>query len=371
MANTLTNLIPDLYRNLDVVSRELNGFIPSVLLDAGANGAAKGQTVRVPQTASVSASSVSPSMTIPEGTAQTISNGSLTLSNFYSVPIPWDTEEANAMNKGVGAMNLLDMQIQQAFRSIANQVEDAISDAAYVACSRATGTAGTTPFASDLSGIANVRKILVDNGAPASGSLVIDTAAGAKLRTLGQVSKVNEAGSDAFVRQGELLNFFGLAVRESAYINTPTSGTGASYQLNGALAVGDTTVTVDTGSGTILAGDVVTISNHKYVAKTALSGGSFTISAPGIREVVADNTAITVNSASARNLAFSRDAILLVTRPPVGGDAAVEEELVTDPRSGLTFRVARYAGYAKNMVDVQLLYGVAVLKPAHIATLLG
>ena len=46
MANTLTSLIPELYTNLDVVSRELVGLIPAVTLDAVASRAAKDATVR-------------------------------------------------------------------------------------------------------------------------------------------------------------------------------------------------------------------------------------------------------------------------------------------------------------------------------------
>jgi len=36
MANGLNSLIPSLYESLDIVSRELVGYIPSVALDASA-----------------------------------------------------------------------------------------------------------------------------------------------------------------------------------------------------------------------------------------------------------------------------------------------------------------------------------------------
>ena len=46
MANTLTNLIPDAYAALDVVSRELTGAIPGVQRDASADRLATNQTLR-------------------------------------------------------------------------------------------------------------------------------------------------------------------------------------------------------------------------------------------------------------------------------------------------------------------------------------
>jgi len=48
MANTLTNLIPDFYNALDVVSREVTGFIPAVTADMTMERAALNQTVRSP-----------------------------------------------------------------------------------------------------------------------------------------------------------------------------------------------------------------------------------------------------------------------------------------------------------------------------------
>ena len=45
MANTLTNLLPDIYTALNVVSREKIGLVQSVSTDAQAESAAIGQTV--------------------------------------------------------------------------------------------------------------------------------------------------------------------------------------------------------------------------------------------------------------------------------------------------------------------------------------
>ena len=377
MANTLSDLIPDVYAALDVVSRELVGALPGVTRDARADRLASNQTLRIAQTPTNTTSSFTPSMAVPSAVDQTIGNAALTLTKNKYAAFSWTGEEQYSVDQGPGFLTIQQGQIAQAFRVLVNEMENDVCDALAQGASRAFGTAGTTPFASTLGDSAQVRKILDDNGAPSSArSLVINTSAGAALRTLGQLTKANESGTSMTLRDGELLNLHGFSVRESAQINDATAGSGASYLINngGGYAIGATTIAVDTGTGTILAGDIVTIAGNKYVVATALSGGSFTINAPGLVTAVADNAAITVNATSARNLAFSSDAIVLATRLPIFpsvGDLAIDNEIITDPRTGISFDLRVYPGDGMVLYRIHALWGWKVAKPAHSALLLG
>jgi hypothetical protein len=376
---TITNLVPDLYSALDVVSRELTGFIPSVSSDMTFERAAVGQTVRSPVAPAASAGDITPGVTPPDDGDQNIGNVSMTITKARRVPIRWNGEQSLGLdNNGIGRSTIMRDQFAQAMRTLVNEVEADVA-ATYVSASRAFGTATTVPFASTLGDAAQVRKILADNGAPLSDvSMVMNTSAGAALRTLGQLSKANEAGTVALREQGILLNIYGMALRESAQVVTPTSGTGASYVINTGTtyAVGATTIAMDGGTGTILAGDVITFAGdtNKYVVATALSGGSLTIAAPGLKQTLADGVAVTVVAVSARNMAFARSAIALATRAPAlpgEGDSADDRMVVTDPQSGLSFEVAMYKQYRQVQYEVSLAWGVKAVKPEHMAILLG
>ena len=303
MANVLTNLAADIYVAADVVGRELTGFIPAATINAnGSERVAKGDTVRAAFTRAASVVDVSEAMTIPEGTDQTVDNKTLSISNSRAVQIPYTGEDMLHLNNGVGFETVYGDQIAQAMRALVNEMEADLAEEAYKSASRAFGTAGTTPFGSNFSEIAELRQILVDNGMPSNDgqcSLVLSTTAGTNLRQLAQLQKANEAGGSDLLRQGVLLELQGMALRESAQVQSHTKGTGTSYLLNDASsAVGDTTIAADGGSGTIVAGDIVTFAGttDKYVVNTALSGGSFTIGAPGLRAAETDNDAITVGN---------------------------------------------------------------------------
>lgn len=378
MANVLTSLAADIYVAADMVGRELTGIIPSVTINGGSERAALNDTVRSHFTRTPTVTTITPSMTIPEGDDQTVDNKTLTLDTTAAVKIPWTGEDIKHVNNGSGFQTIYGDQIKQAFRAIANQIETSLWNAVRKGASRAYGTAGTTPFASNFNEIPQLRKILADNGMPFDGqvSLCVNTTAGANLRSLAQLQKVNEAGSSELLKQGTLLDLQGFFLKESAAVTTVTKGTGASYLLNGALAVGDTTITVDTGSGTILAGDIVTFAGttDKYVVNTALSGATFAIGSPGSRAVEADNDAVTVGNDFTANVALHKSAAELAIRPmadPPGGDLASDTMVVQDPWSGLVFEIKAYKGFKKAMFMVSCVYGVKAWKPNHIAVLLG
>src|SRR5579875_818052 len=246
MANTLTSLVPDLYESLDIVSRELTGFIPAVTWDARAERAALNQAIRVPITPAASAEDVTPGQLPPDDGDQSI-DGSTTvvISKSRMVPFRWTGEEQRGVNSnGPGYANIRRDQITQAMRTLVNEVEATLGST-FVRASRAVGTAGTTPFNGHLDEAADLLKVLLDNGAPTGDlQMVINTTAGAQLRKNTQLTKANEAGTVEMREQGVLLDLFGFKLRESAGVNSHTAGTGASYVVNnsGGYPVGATSI---------------------------------------------------------------------------------------------------------------------------------
>ena len=386
MANTLTNLIPDVYAALDVVSRELTGFIPAVARDSGADRVALNQTLRSPATAANTAGGdITPAMALPSAADQTIGNKSLTITKSRFFPFSWTGEEMYSVSQGPGVLTIKQDQIAQAIRAAVNEIEIDIGVAAKNGASRFFGaTAGTAPLFTDW---AQAKKILDDNGAPVSDRhSVINTTAGVALRSTSNLYKVNEGGDSSLLRQGVLGNLFNFDIRESAGVQTTTAGAMASAtSTSAAFTVGQTVIPLATaGTGVVSAGDIITFANdtNKYVVASVsfaganpASGDSITLNAPGLRLAqTAATRAITVLATSARNIAFSRNAIVLATRLPnlpPEGDMAIDREIVTDPRTGLSFEIAAYPGFRMITYHVSVCWGVTVFKPEHVAGIVG
>src|ERR1700704_6027972 len=123
MANTLTSLIPTIYNSLDVVSREMVGFIPAVSRDVSDERAALNQTILVPVTGAQTAADNTAAVTPPNTGDQTISNVSMTISKSKHVPIRWNGEEKLGMKSAGTYGRVLGQQFEQAFRTLVNLIE--------------------------------------------------------------------------------------------------------------------------------------------------------------------------------------------------------------------------------------------------------
>ena len=387
MANTLTGLVPTMYTALDVVSRELIGFIPNVARDAKADAGAVGQVVRSPVAPAIALEDITPGATPADSGDATVGYADVTITKSKAAPIRWTGEEQLSVSQFGQYNTILAGQFEQAFRALTNSVESDIALMAKTRASRAYGTAGTTPFgtAADLTDLSEINRILDDNGAPATGRvMIINSAARAKLEGKhSELFKVNESGdAGALLRQRQQRQLLGFTMGYSAGIVQHVKGAATGQLINGAEAIGQTTLTYDTmtvNTTGIKAGDIITHasdSSNKYVVNTGTTAtsGDIVIGGPGLLVAAADNDAISVGNSYTPNIAFTPNAFVLAARVPAmpeGGDDADDVMLITDPISGLTFQVAMYRQYRRVKIEVGLAWGVAGVKSEHAAILIG
>ena len=388
MANTLTGLIPTLYEALDVVSREMVGFIPAVARDTSSARAALNETILVPITTAQTAVNTVPGITAPNSGDQTINSIAMTISSSMHVPIRWNGEEQRGMTNAGTYNGVLLNQFTQGFRTLTNLMEANLFNVAITNASRAYGTAGTAPFGTpgNLSDIAQVRKILQDNGAsPSELQYVGSTSTFANLRGLQSVLfKVNEAGTSDLLRNGVLGRLEGFDLHESAAVTLQTKGTGSGYTTtNAGFPAGTTQIPLITGTGTINPGDVITFAGdpNQYVVQLGIAApGTITIGNPGLMQALPTTaTALTIGANRTPNVAFARSGLQLITRAPqmpVGPDGTAMDMAddvvqVTDPVSGITFDIAVYRQFMQMVYHVRVAWGAAAIKPEHTVLSLG
>lgn len=372
MPNNFAAIAPTAYSAAKEVAAEPTAIVGSINMDFDDKGVAKGDSVDVPVSPATDQTDFAPAATSSTGDSTTPTNIAVEITHSKKVTRHITGEQLRSLENAGTNTEWVRQWLAQSMRTLRNGAENVAYDALRVGASRAYGTAGTTPFGSDLTALTNARKILKDNGAPlVDMQFVCNTDAELNLTNLGIIQQAYQAGSDAERRSGNVGRQFGFQIGASAAIDQNTKGTGASYQLNGAHAIGATTIAVDTGSGTILAGDVVTIGNHKYVANTALAGGSFTISAPGLREAFADNQAVTVGNNFVANLAFERSAFVGVMRPPLMPANPTQQQLLVSDPFGLTYLLLEIAQYGQITWELHLAYGFKPVNSEFAALVLG
>ena len=376
MANTLTALAPVLFSAAQQVSNEPFGVISGITTNFNDKGVAKGDSIIVPIAPVRAATDFSPAATSSSGDDAIASNVSVQITQSKKVSWHLTGEQMRSLDNGADSAEWMRQLVAQGMRTLRNLAEADCAAAIKVGASRAYGTAGTTTFTSDLSALTNVYKILKDNGAPMSDlQLVVDTAAGLNLRNLGIIQQAYQAGSEEERRSGNLLKQFGFSIGESAGIVSHTKGTGSAYVTSGSTAVGVRDIALVTGTGTVLAGDVVTFAAdtaNKYVVNTGVAApGTISLGRPGARVTIATANALTVGNNYTPNLAFERSAVVGVMRPPLMPENPTMKMLPISDDKGMTYLLVDIAQYGQRTLELHLAYGFKVVQSEHVALVLG
>jgi len=376
MANIFTAIQPVLYSAAQDVANEPFGVINAINANFDDKGVAIGDTVKVPVAPTRTPADYTPSMTTAAGDDATAAMVPVTITANKMVSWNMTGEQLLSLENGSNDREWVRQMIAQGMRALRNQAEVACVSAIKAGASRAVGTAGTNPFASDINIIADARKVLLDNGAPmADLQLCIDSTAGTAARKLGIVQQAYQAGSEQERRSGDLLRQFGFAIRESAGISLHTKGTGAAYVTSGATAAGVTDVALVTGTGTVQAGDVVTFAadtSNKYVVGTGVSApGTISLNRPGARIVIPTGNAMTVGNSYTPNLAFERSSVVGIMRPPMLPDNPLMQRTLISDANGMTYLLVQIAGDGMTTWRLHLAYGFQVVQPAFVSLVLG
>tara|TARA_R110002073_G_scaffold7117_1_gene41075 strand:- start:3122 stop:4285 length:1164 start_codon:yes stop_codon:yes gene_type:complete len=384
-ALTLTNLANDIYVAADTVGRELTGFIPSVTTNSDSTRAAKGDNVTAAFTAEAGALQEigEGAMSVPEGIAQSVTGSTLQLTNAKAVQIPMGAEKEMQLRNAGHYETVYGDLIKQAMRKLTNAMEADLALEAKVSARFASGgAADAKPFASNLDALALARNELVDAGCPDKDgqiSAVMNNATSFGIRTTDSLFNANTAGSTDVREQGILLNVHGINLRESGQISAHAAGTltTSTPLTDGADVVGETSVAINGGNGTIVAGDIVNIasSSQRIVAKSGFTdAGNLVVNGSGLKATTANDKAVTLEGAYVPTSVFHRNALELAMRAPAVpsvGDSAVDSLIVNDPFSGLVFEIRLYTGYRKSLIEVAAVWGVKAWKSDFITTIVG
>jgi hypothetical protein len=386
MANTLTALAPTLFDALGTVAGEPAGVLDSIDVRTSNLSINSDNSVTIPVAPVASTATYTPAMTTTAASDQTASSITITYTANLESGFNLTGEDIRSLENGGDNMReWVRQNTEQSMRALRNAAAAAASLAIKQGGSRAYGTAGTTPFASDLTPLTNARKILRDNGAPMTDlQCVVDSSSYLNLINLGVVQQSYMAGSDAERRSGAVGKQFGFSIREDGNIASHTKGTGTGYDIVGAgEAVGQTVLSLEGGSsGTILAGDIVTFSGgttdaNKYCVvsggtATGAASGTITIGNPGLKIVKVDADEMTIGNSYSPNFAFERNAVVGFMRAPyIPENSNIKTIPITDPKTGLSFTMCEITGDGMIKYRLHLAYGFKVIQSEYVVIILG
>jgi len=259
------------------------------------------------------------------------------------------------------------MQASEAIKALANAVDNSILGL-YTGVYGFAGTAGTTPFATDLSAFVDARKVLNNQLAPMDPRYVaLGTDAEANALLLRAFQDVSYRGDAGGITEGQIGKKLGSMWFVDQNIPTHTVGNWSAGDADG--TAGSTAVTINSGTGAFVVGDILTFGDdttgqtYAVTARTGTAPTTAIVVSPALRTTLTNST-ITRKASHVVNLNFHRDAFALASRPFSGSDplGLGNFQSAVDPISGLTLRLEVSRQHKRTRFSFDILYGVKLVR---------
>ncbi len=373
MANTITDVVPKLV-GLMLPKLRANSIMPRLVnRDFDTLAAQPGSSIDVPIPPTITTSAVTAANTPPSTADITLSSVNVPLSNWNEAPFYMTDKDLLEVQQ-----DKLPGVVESALASIVAKIDTDILVAADQGCGLADDQ-GAAPFA-NIGDVLKAGELMNQNKvARTARSCIFDPTAESALLSLEQFTSSDYQTS--FPIETGMVGpepKLGMQWWMDQNVATHTCGTGTSYRVNliGGIAAGSKVITVDTGSGTILQGDVVTIGDYNYGVASTVGGATVTSITlnQGLLQAVADNATVTLIDASGThtaNIAMARNALVFCSRPFQASNSAIASQTISDPISGLSLRLEVTREHKRDRWSIDALYGTKVVRPEGVIKIIG
>lgn len=368
-----------LYKSLDTVLRERAGNIMVCTRDTALEGRAKGSEMTVAITRPNQVADLEYGKDNPDMQSTTVDNIGVILEFSKVATFTLTNREYQQLQDGNGGDPIIMDSMKQCFRTLINYMNVSVYNALNSGGGLAYGNPATRLFLSDIEPINEVYNIMEEQGTPDSDRrITLASRDHTDLLNLDFMRDVNTSGSTGVLRDASLGVISGYDLTRSGSKTFHTKGDAAAYQVNNAaLVVGDTTIAVDTGTGSFKAGDVVQFAgdSNKYIVSADLAGvGNLEINKPGLLVAAPDDALVTVLDSHNSSFAIDGNGLILATslpEKPPQQDGRIDDLIMQDELTGLGFEVSYWGGNRQNTYQVALNWGVKVIKPEMVVKMLG
>jgi hypothetical protein len=384
---TVTDLLPRYVAKSFAVLRENATFARLVVKDGKQNmPASQGETINFPVPPEPQATSdVTPSNTSPDAGDTKVETTPLTIGSWKKADFKLSEKQQLEI---ADSPDFVNMMLDTKARELANLVNaDIASLYKYVNLVDLATVPGSsaTAFASDLKAAnRGFAKLNGSNTPRDPRALVIDFDTESDAKNLSGFSSALESGSTDVKVEGMIGRKFGMNWFGDSSVPVHTAGAGSGYVADGAqtsasVAAGPLkSLLVKTGTGTLKAGDILTIAGatETQVVAADYAGGAGTVTfTPGIPygTTIADGAAITKLASHRANLILHPWAFGAAFRslPPIGNSPNLMRSQFSDPVTGLSLALEVSYQYHQWKWELSILYGKAALRPRLACRVIG